>query len=940
MEINYDIPITLSMEEIINNYVNITEKAEKVYKKTNYKFYCSRETVQSFHIATLPPLSDMIFNSYTPSDYRDVKKLRDLANDNYFKVYDCDMCAIQEPDNAILLTDEKNILDSTVGNPALHLNYLFEVNNFKIKFVLSATTPNYYYKHLLLTSYEHLPQYAIFYNPDLFNSLYTFLSKVEQVQPNTIAYFNGNYGSSQYHFHVHLTNQYNNVVNGVIHSVQNDHPYYSSYSNTYKSDNIKVNFYVSNNLDILRTEIFNHIEYFIDLRMNPRYFFSAIFFYRNGRYYLITTVVNTSIRTSTNKYGIVFFPSAFVIGSRIEGTLNLMPFINEMGDKYLFLEETENYPLFLNPKLTYEQFIMSFNNFSIFFNDNTKIEKNELLDIALNNVSKSDLANNYLKDIMAILDSYDCYYHKECVNSQMAIFKTLLSVIFNYSKSNPYLMDDFLNLLIFANWNHMGNMNKFGSINTDYLYFKGDYIKNFLTRSTEKMLRLTSRRKNNNEELTSQTPEILRWLKYNFERIGEASAFGKNTVVKLNYFKFDMVMKIVSLTNQTGNIDRIKQAQFIHEYYLSMAVNKIRNNIPNFVQCFGGFVCNTSNIDTKICDLQEGENNLYGYLFLENIKNSKTFDRSLKRVSTKLPSEQITYIISAVYQIITSLAFAYENNKFTHYDLHLNNIMEYDFINNDGFLTLSKGYKNDKIPLVNGVYFRYVIQDKVLIVPTSFLYIIIDYGTSYINNVNKDKLYVNSDYVRRFGMTSNKPNRNSDIYTLLINLFGILVINREYLFGIDVNGDLYRLMTAFFEVYKNLFTLQSNQIIGALRNLKEAHKYKEFIVSITRDEFKTSSFQYLHPDFNNINSEPFRKYGGYNGPLSWALFLQDTYFSNIVLNNASKFIFNWGNIPESDQGLFPPPIATVQYIDNKHAENIKNDMFTKSFIHSKATSKK
>lgn len=145
------------------------------------------------------------------------------------------------------------------------------------------------------------------------------------------------------------------------------------------------------------------------------------------------------------------------------------------------------------------------------------------------------------------------------------------------------------------------------------------------------------------------------------------------------------------------------------------------------------------------------------------------------KTPTLFSDESIKDQVNICYQIITGLAFGYQLNKFTHYDLHCDNIMQYDFINNSEYLNLFSNFKEgDQIPEVQNVLFKYYLKNnEYILIPTKYLYVVIDYGQAYVEGV---RTHIDPR-LADIGMTSNRYNNNSDIFTFFYVIFYIIYIN-------------------------------------------------------------------------------------------------------------------------------------------------------------------
>lgn len=153
---------------------------------------------------------------------------------------------------------------------------------------------------------------------------------------------------------------------------------------------------------------------------------------------------------------------------------------------------------------------------------------------------------------------------------------------------------------------------------------------------------------------------LRKWIT-DVKHIGEISSeeFAYSVGVK------DSPLFVVKITND------LKSDSLSHEAIVGMgAINKIRNKVPNFMHTYAAFMCSPPILNEKDeivtwCPIGETK---VTYLVLENIRNAL----SMKDIIKKLTVDEYLQIY---IQILNALNVAYKQFDFTHYDLHLDNVL-------------------------------------------------------------------------------------------------------------------------------------------------------------------------------------------------------------------------------------------------------------------------
>lgn len=175
-----------------------------------------------------------------------------------------------------------------------------------------------------------------------------------------------------------------------------------------------------------------------------------------------------------------------------------------------------------------------------------------------------------------------------------------------------------------------------------------------------------------------------------------------------------------------------KMSQYIdylvkHESVIMNSLNELSSHCPHFCKIIGNLSCN---VNVKLCKTESNpfisHNNNTKHslkkeiLLTEYLENSYKFFNYIRANDNKVP-EKILY--SSIKQILIAISLAQNKKKFTHYDLHSNNIM------------MRKCNKD--------IVFLYILDDEnQYAVPTNGHYpIIIDFGYSYVSDMEDGPLW-------------------------------------------------------------------------------------------------------------------------------------------------------------------------------------------------------
>lgn len=887
-----------------------------IFTKTNNKMYISKKTIAGFNLAVLPEKADWIFSTFDFGNNKDVHAIWELYyKEAHFKTVACDLCTIDQKNNLVVITDEQNklVLDN---NAPSSVQKKWKSSN-GIDYIITGTVPKYYNNHLLYVIVDHVPTYTIFLHELYFTDLFLFLSNVND---DVVAIFNGGFGSDIYHYHVHLTNQKFVMVDVTIQNLQNVGPISSTgyilvTANTVSPINALVLY--SPNINDLFQNCYKIVceKYFIQ---NSPYKVSANFFVKNINnvqcYIVILLLIDNSQRTKNiNGCDYTLIAPGYVLTgincfnvtpanlTQFEGDVVVKftsSYIPWSGAEIINILNTpiNNYVLFMTGQP------VSSNIFAF------KIEQ-VYLNTAFNSI---DLSTD--PRAIAFLKTIDCF-NNTCTPEQYGLYKYIVGkyiVSFKNKFSLGVMLGDpsLYMQRIGGTLSHLELYAKRSDqISSKYLYFKGSYLAGLLKDTFDNLLLITSPAGNP----SSQMININLWLEFIFKRIGEVSAYGANTISNIRNNKnlhVDFVVKI----QKTDSENLFKS--FEHEFYTSLIINEFRNFIPNFVLFFGGFSCNSSNVQI-LCD---GTGSRLSYLLLENIDKSETLMRTIKTPAIRRPTD-ITGVTDMIYQIMASLSFSWQLKHFTHYDLHIDNIMVYNFIGRKDFTRLSKIYDEygyALLPDISNVVFQYYIQDEVFNVPAEFLYIIIDYGGSYVYGVDPQKQKVTL------------PDACADVYTFLTNLLLIILSYKPWLM-INMNtktwedNELVTIFKKFLYSYQNAFTcpiadLLDSIKLNAVTNGDRFTNINNAFIKCIKQQHKLCSDKqrcYAHylKNFDcNMIADDFKD------SINVLRWLRDNIYSNrppIDLNNDSTVSFKFGFVPPGDLQGIQPSKQILKYINTK-----------------------
>jgi hypothetical protein len=198
-------------------------------------------------------------------------------------------------------------------------------------------------------------------------------------------------------------------------------------------------------------------------------------------------------------------------------------------------------------------------------------------------------------------------------------------------------------------------------------------------------------------------------------------------------------------TTSDGNLDKNGRARdnLFHEWMAGAAINDFADLFPCFIRTYGAFVRNKKHgIEVQNIPLMKLDKNTEPRIeevmrpstgdacrtagnqaiLIEYIQGI-TFSELLKTNIAKRRTDDLIEVLFQVYYALSSLG-----NRFTHYDLHLKNVLV---------------YRPDP---VKKVLFEYVLSDgKTVRFHSNYIAKIIDYGRCYVRDIEAEVYKIKTD---------------------------------------------------------------------------------------------------------------------------------------------------------------------------------------------------
>ncbi len=262
-------------------------------------------------------------------------------------------------------------------------------------------------------------------------------------------------------------------------------------------------------------------------------------------------------------------------------------------------------------------------------------------------------------------------------------------------------------------------------LRTLQLYFKADTAKKVLDLFRQ-VVSITGKKLHAKTMTTKQTNDIKRWNEF----IKTLETESANGIVNLAQIAGKENLKFIIKTDIGRYSDPIR-----YEYHVGLIVNELREYIPNFMLTFGAFECNTvlkKRTDakakafqkernktlkrmTELCPVQKGnKGEMKNFIMLELITSESEKKTSFSDYCQNVNSVQ--EYLDGLIQVLCALEFGQNKFKFTHYDLHADNVM------------LQKMDTKSKIFVY---HFKKNKKSKIVAVKADVLMVLIDFGRSH-----------------------------------------------------------------------------------------------------------------------------------------------------------------------------------------------------------------
>lgn len=800
-------------------------QASEIYKQSaENSFYVSTKSFEGLHLAILPPRTQMVFSEYRPGSQTDVDKVTALVGVKEFKSFYCSICTIEEPDNIAERRQRDNELQ-VIENPADEIHYTVSGEGGE-QFVLTGTKPQYLYNHLLLSSVSHRSTYLTFLYKPMFSSLLKVIRTASQENPGLIAFFNGNFGSDAWHSHLHLTNI---QKFSIIEKIKKDDALRRNGLYPYTDGVVKATVISGTDIDALyslASKVFLNV---FNIDFVKKYLAANIFF-ANNRFYIVVLYGNNTrvFQLDSNNTFFLIIPAYTV--STNSGTVSpaMLARLKEKIVKENIYEDISKEFRLINDEVL--QFITA----------KYKGSRGDFLsDLPVEGIQYKYLVEqrDFCKDLLSanVLRNNACTLGPGgCSVQQFAKYKYLLSLLVFCYLSTPLPGEpsfarsfeataeisrrryekmlqnpDVLNAIIAGEKERL----KSYDAGPSSLYLSGMLAKHVVLRTFDHLVRVSS--------LGDNPYRLNLWAEYG-PRIGEPSAYGvvrRNKIKDINNSEF--VLK-ATLPDPGKPGENAKASQ--HELAVGLKMNDLRALMPNFVLTLGGFACQSPEDLSQLCT----GGVRVSYIAQEYIKGF-----TMKNLLRKYPIKEFD-VVALMLQVLVSTSVASNRNGFTHYDLHVDNVMLYPFLGlvingqtlyeqNESFKKLTSGKPS------NNVRFNYhVTADVVISVPAYFCAMVIDFGKSYVAGLRS--YHVVEETREAYGMMSDESRPWVDVYGFLMSVFENLLDYRPEMM-IEVVGGYTSwksnfLVHTFFTLldsYKVMFTDVEGLKMALLSNSVSPH---------------------------------------------------------------------------------------------------------------------
>lgn len=723
-------------------------------------------------VAMTNPIPDrLLYSEFSPLNSLDVTMIK---NDDRLAFY-CSICkSIFDRDNisSTTISDTGNIYIGYSQNPAAPYNWpTITINGIEMKIQPSAN-PVQNNQATIFPSF-HTPPFVFMLNFDLF----AVLCEISRSNPTCFITFLGN--TSKDHAKFYITSQASPIRNEAYKNIENnpgqsfnkvkiDRPLYKSiilYSVSRKKLFLELVPYFAK---CLSTTFDNNIAMTCNI-------FVIQF---NGQDIFVCNLVFFNKNTN------IIFPDCIV---KIEPHLGMVV-INDYKKFYFYENNIKNFlsTLYIDPDtIVNEAFrLTNIDDYSSLDpglarhlqNMNTLYSRNivpfqdrPVESIWLKYYSGNDADRRDIFDLFAN-NLFSCDTNTSCSETKFSLFKFLFSIYIRKPETFESLIQNYFYLkqALFGETSRISYMTS--GIAPKSLILSGPPLLNIVSNLVETATH-------------SGTVNVPHWLDYDFKHFGTPSLttqaqLGEVTLSTIKNTNIQVVVKI--------NVSSDEEEMFIREADIGIRLGHATRSIPSFAKTMGALDCNVyQDPISKSFDFRQmcvATGMPANYIFMELVKGT-SFSKFVEDRSTSQHR-----ILCALGQLFLGLEYAKRKVGFTHYDLHLQNIIYSDFPKPSGLPTFKK--------------YTFKIDGNEYSIPAYGNITIIDFGRAYMNGATPVTI---EPFHREYGIKLNSTKQSVEIFVVTMCLLMELVRSRRDLL-VPPNDGLLKfirfILGKYWEMYK------------------------------------------------------------------------------------------------------------------------------------------
>jgi len=773
---------------------NLFDKLKVLYDQNDMNnFYISSRNVFGYKVTL------MSYNKtpriYTVWNYAVEADRKAFANYQE-KCFNCDMCTIVQPNGVLNVYSppespvETAITKENIANKfCVHLEQN-PTNGIHKTIIISASDDQYTYGHALLTTSDHIPNHYTFMYKEIYATIFTVLESLSKQYPDVTAYFNGRLGSSRQHSHVHISPDRSYVAKHCIKTTQDPGPYPIEYKG------IKGCLLKFAKEDVLSPYV-HHLMQIIVLQniiSNPdtQNALGAHMFLDDKHYYVFFMVLkdlrvrSCDVVAKGNHIQVSLIPALSIISL-------YNPYITEEILETLFSPDLTDGSIPLQKCLTkfnqsYKEYKEILPSISSFADLETKFK--EIYDAAVKNYYIPIMNAKPLAQVLPIMANIDQYYFSFFHNNYNAMAAE--AGIYDILKQYKLLTDsDYtftLNIIASHHYGYSGTVlddllqaysyillksfaSKLGAIQSGVCYaLRGDYLQPRIKDTIDIISTAVDVKGNLNAY-----PLI---AKGGYGSVYRSTNIFNKFPIKYSNFNANVIIK-----KQLYGTDAIAKARVEEELKNGQMINHLRKTLPNFTLTYGGSIGPTE-----------------GLLFVEDIPGY-TMQHFLNSDRGMTFSWEGLYNITI--SLLASIYMAKKENGFTHYDLHVANVLLLPLIKCGASGKVAFEYE---IPMVPPKKVNAVLE---------YLPVIIDYGFVFVDGRGPFTDF-NPDWFR------DELSFTADIHTLLISIMYYLNEN-------SFHGTLTAEEAVYREFWLFLFCVFCSQYSGVICDITVLQMTTNFV---------------------------------------------------------------------------------------------------------------